>query len=89
MEHAMLDCAEHDHDLGRSPDFSSKCPIKDFPQDTASYKPTQPQSPTRFPLLIVLDTNSCLAPFASGDVTPEQDVDLSERPVLHLWNEEP
>ena len=62
-------------------------PYGSFPQNMASYNLTQP--PIRIPLLIILNTDFSLGPLASRDVTPEQDVDLSERPVLHLRNEEP
>ena len=40
-------------------------------------------------LLIVLDIDDRILPFASLDMTREQNVDLTEGPVLHLWNPDP
>jgi len=40
-------------------------------------------------LLIILDIDNGLRPLASGNVTPEQDVNLAEGPVLHLRDEHP
>ena len=42
-----------------------------------------------FHLLIVVDIDDRLLPFASRDTTRKQNVDLTEGPVLHLWNPDP
>ena len=36
-----------------------------------------------------MDVDDCLRPFASLDTTLEQNVDLTEGPVPHLWNPDP
>lgn len=40
-------------------------------------------------LFIVIDVDFRLLPFASRDTTLEQNVNLTEGPVLHLWNPDP
>ena len=40
-------------------------------------------------LLIVVNIDDSLLPFASLDTAREQNVDLTEGPVLHLWNPDP
>jgi hypothetical protein len=50
---------------------------------------TQASPNSNFHLLIVVDIDDRLLPFASRDTTLEQNVDLTEGPVLHLWNPDP
>lgn len=50
---------------------------------------TQAYPNSNFYLLIIVDIDDRLLPFASRDMTPEQNVDLTEGPVLHLRNPEP
>lgn len=50
---------------------------------------TQASTNSNFHLLVVFDIDDRLLPFASRDTTLEQNVDLTERPVLHLWNPDP
>ena len=40
-------------------------------------------------LLVVVDIDDGLLPLASWYMTSEQNVDLTERPFLHLWDEQP
>lgn len=40
-------------------------------------------------LLIIVDIDDRILPFASRDMTLEQNIDLTEGPVLHLWYPDP
>jgi len=66
---------------------STKKPVSAAHPCTSSATHASPNS--NFHLLIVVDTDDRLLPLASRDVTLEQDVDLTEGPVLHLRNPDP
>jgi hypothetical protein len=50
---------------------------------------TQASPNSNFNPLIIVDIDDRLVPFASRDIPPRQNVDLTEGSVLHLWNPEP